>query len=688
MNSFFIFIQFKNFKFVYIHFNYLISETIQTIAMQEKILQEIKDWKSLHKPQSYFKMYEIIYKKYQNFIDNFIPNEIINGTFQQKIYYIEHNIKEVVKCPICNNNIVWNKGYSITCSKSCNIKKRWQDGIMDDASKKSKDTFKSKYGKGTDGNKIINEKKKQTSIKKNGYEHHTKDPKYKEKMESYYLQEYGISNPSQTNKSKEKIKQFWIDLEKNNTKKEFVDSRYEKYVESIVSKYNVNNIFLIPSVKSKIKTKLIENYGVDTPFKSDVIRNRAIDTNLKRYNVTNAMQNYDIQKKHLISCLEYDIFVYPSGKEVKIQGDNKLALTELLLSYNEDDLFVEFECPIIDYKINNETHKYRPDIYIKSINTIIEVKSIYTFLGSFEINYKKYLATIQKGYKYEFWIYTNQKDKIVFNFKNNPLLKYFNGDDKILYGDKFLYLPEKNTMFLYLNINENLDKNYLYNLKNHLLQLNNSKINLVTIYSDVFDKKSDIIESRINNINGKSFKRQARKCKIKILNSVETKQFLIENHIQSYVPSKINLGLFENDELLAVMTFGKLRKSMGRNSIDGNYELLRFCSKKNYNVIGSASKLLQYFIKNYNPIQIISYADRNWSNGNVYEKIGMKLVSKNLPGYFYVKDGIRYNRWNFRKDALVDKGYDKDKTENEIMTELGYKVLQDSGQLVYVMDIL
>ncbi len=82
-------------------------------------------------------------------------------------------------------------------------------------------------------------------------------------------------------------------------------------------------------------------------------------------------------------------------------------------------------------------------------------------------------------------------------------------------------------------------------------------------------------------------------------------------HLQGKDNSSIRLGLFYNDVLVSVMTFGKLRRALGyRQSKWGQFELMRFVSDYNYNVIGGASKLYSHFVKNYNPNTVISYADR------------------------------------------------------------------------------
>jgi hypothetical protein len=149
--------------------------------------------------------------------------------------------------------------------------------------------------------------------------------------------------------------------------------------------------------------------------------------------------------------------------------------------------------------------------------------------------------------------------------------------------------------------------------------------------------KKDIVKSRIKNILGLTGNKiYARKCEIREVKSSESKLFLNDNHIQGNVNSKIKLGLYYNDELVSLMTFGSLRKNLNQSSIDNVYELLRFCNKLNCSVIGGADKLLKHFIKEYNPKEIISYADRRWSQGDLYSNLGFTEITKNKPNYWYI----------------------------------------------------
>ena len=67
------------------------------------------------------------------------------------------------------------------------------------------------------------------------------------------------------------------------------------------------------------------------------------------------------------------------------------------------------------------------------------------------------------------------------------------------------------------------------------------------------------------------------------------------------------------------MIFTKPRVGFGNGKqIPGRYELTKFASLLDTTVVGAASKLLKYFIRNSDATEIYSFADRRWSNGHLY----------------------------------------------------------------------
>lgn len=211
---------------------------------------------------------------------------------------------------------------------------------------------------------------------------------------------------------------------------------------------------------------------------------------------------------------------------------------------------------------------------------------------------------------------------------------------------------------------------------------------LIHVFEDEFVYKKEIVLSRLLNILGKTKEKvYARKCEIKEVTYKDSECFLNENHIQGNCISKYRYGLYYNNELVSLMTFGSTRINLNSKKENGVFELLRFVNKKNTSVLGGASKLLKHFIKVVNPIKIISYSDNRWGNGNLYKKLNFKFVRKSKPNYFYVFKNKRINRFTYRKDVLVKQGFDKNKSEKEIMKERGINRIYDCGSTLFVLDI-
>ena len=205
----------------------------------------------------------------------------------------------------------------------------------------------------------------------------------------------------------------------------------------------------------------------------------------------------------------------------------------------------------------------------------------------------------------------------------------------------------------------------------------------LNITEDVWRDKSEIVQS----ILGKKSKIYARKCEIRNLGNREYREFLTANHLQGHVGAKVKLGLFHEGELVSLMSFGGLRRNLGHQPKDNHWEILRLCNKLRATVVGGSQKLLKYFENNNQVKEIISYCDRNWFSGNIYEKMGFKFSHNTKPNFAYYKNGIKYNRFNFTKSKLVKQGHSEKKTADQIMTELGYYKISDLGNKLFTKKI-
>lgn len=211
-------------------------------------------------------------------------------------------------------------------------------------------------------------------------------------------------------------------------------------------------------------------------------------------------------------------------------------------------------------------------------------------------------------------------------------------------------------------------------------------IRLIQIFEDEWANKKHICKNRIQMILNKNVQHlYARNCEIREVNKADTELFLNENHLQGYTHAKIRLGLYHNQELVSLMTFGKKRINVGSKSGDDEYELIRFANKENISVVGGASRLFKHFVERYHPKEIISYADRRWFNGDLYVMLGFDYIGKTVPSYYYVVNKKRVNRFDLRKNVLVEKyGCNPHMTEKQFCESRGWYRIYDCGCLKYI----
>jgi hypothetical protein len=259
-----------------------------------------------------------------------------------------------------------------------------------------------------------------------------------------------------------------------------------------------------------------------------------------------------------------------------------------------------------------------------------------------------------------------------------------NDKQKIFPKELDIFIPEYNLAIeingIYWHSDKFKDEKYHIN---KLTDCENAGIQLLQFYDTEIDNKFDIVTSMIKNKLGKTENKIfARRCEIKHVDKQTSKSFQESNHIQGYVPSSIELGLFYNDELVLLTTFGKPRFNKNYE-----YELLRLCTKQNYSVVGGFSKILKFFKQNYSS-SIISYACRKYSVGNVYEKTGFTFIENSKPSYVYTKDNIVLSRYQCQKHKLknlLGSEFDCNLTEKENMIKAGYHKVFDCGNKVYVL---
>lgn len=443
------------------------------------------------------------------------------------------------------------------------------------------------------------EKIKESNLLKYGVTSVAKLDSSKEKSRETCIEKYGFENHSKSEEIKNKIK-------KTNLEKRGVESPMQsieirnKQMETIKSKWGVDNISKLQEIKDKKKETTFSNFGVYIPLKSEEIKEKSKKTNLEKYGTEYFTKNELYRKNN------YDI-----------------ANDEFYINYINNGVSL-FKCDC------GKDHNFEisKDIYSKRKLYNVGLCTICNTIGENKSGKEKELYN---------WISNKYNGEIIQTYRDGKM-------------EIDIYLPDLKLGFefngLYWHSDTYKDSNF------HIKKTNFFKergIRIIHIWEDEWDYKKEIVKSQISNIlklnNISIF---ARKCKIKVINDISlTKHFLNSNHIQGFVNSVLKIGLYHEDELVALMTFDHFE---GRNNMKSNeWNLNRFCSKLGVSVIGGASKIFNYFIKNNDVQRVISYADMDWSIGELYYRLGFNLINQTKPDYKYIVEGKRVHKSRFRK---------------------------------------
>jgi hypothetical protein len=411
------------------------------------------------------------------------------------------------------------------------------------------------------------------------------------------------------------------------------------------------------------KKKLIEIHGVDSIFKTDGYTARYKNIMVDKYGVDNPMKHQQFVNN--------------------LQGTLKLKqLSSLIPKLDNNNLVL-----LDEYSVNKNGNTSLPYTF-----KCLSCDNIFTstVMGCGRIPICRKCFPILKNSKLE---------ESIRDFLNENNIAHLDNDRKTLNGKEIDLLIQPHQ--LGIEINGNYYHSEIGGGKNKYYHLDKSKlanvtgIKLIHIFEDELLYKKDIVISRLSNLLGLNrTKIYGRKCVIKEINKKESTIFLKSNHIQGNSIDTIRLGLFYNNELVGLMTFGGLRKALGSVVCNGTYELTRFCNKLDTSVIGGFSKLLKYFISTYKPNKIITYADIRWSGldntETVYSKNGFKYIGNTPPNYWYLKVNeynYRFHRFNFRKNILIKEGHNPNLTEFEIMQLKGYDKIWDCGNMKFELSI-
>lgn len=462
---------------------------------------------------------------------------------------------------------------------------------------------------------------------------------------------------SETAKSKSRK-----EIEKSNQKRKdtisripnFYEDRQKKIEKTCLERYNVKSFLETQEAKDALKDK----YGADNISQTQYWHDKVRKSSIEKFGVKWPTKNKDVIAKTQKTNLDrYGYKYWVNNPEFRYQLYKKWT-SESLKSYNLDLI----DCELI----GGTTLKCKKCGYEKEVQHA-QIEARISFCPNCYNEYRS---------KYELLISEHLKDLgIEFTHNDRSVL---NPKELDILVPKYSLAIEVDGLYWH----QNKPKDYHLSKTDSCLK---KKIRLIHLTDRLLIEKPELVMSVIDSALGISQKIYARKCAVKQISSEEYKEFCEKNHIQGYVPAKVKLGLFYNDELIQVESFSKPRFSKKYE-----WELIRECSKIGLSVVGGKSKLFKHFLRNYSPKSVVSYCDRSMFTGSSYIKaLGMELVGTTSPSYSYYKNGRLLSRYQCQKHKLKSllSNFDSSLSERENMQKNGYGTIYDCGENVYLWQL-
>ncbi len=189
---------------------------------------------------------------------------------------------------------------------------------------------------------------------------------------------------------------------------------------------------------------------------------------------------------------------------------------------------------------------------------------------------------------------------------------------------------------------------------------------LVHLWEDVWRSRPALVRSRLNALTGRSERIPARLTQFRRIDRPTANAFLAEHHLQVVTGAKYNYGLWlparyfrvlsdaflreqspdpASDLLVAVATFSQPRTIPRDGQLSRSYELIRFANRQGTTIVGGLDKLLRGFMTAHAPAHdpeagttadLMTYADRDWSDGRGYTRLGFTNLGAVAPQQFWL----------------------------------------------------
>lgn len=366
----------------------------------------------------------------------------------------------------------------------------------------------------------------------------------------------------------------------------------EKITHTMRAKYGVDHHMMDPSKVQQVKETNLDKYGVTNVSKIPQIQDKIKSTNLSKYGYEYATQHPDVKTKIVDTMVS-------NGNARRFDGFSSKEWAE-----KTGYCLSRFNQLINEYGFENAKYMYKTNSYT-----------------SLELNFKRFLDQLHIEHQYQNRINISDNKYYIPDFKINNLLIECDG--------------------LYWHSDNCREDNYHINKKNSYESIGYDSL---FFREDEIRDKFHIVKSIVLNKIGRSQRIYARDCKLDIIDDKEADSFFEANHLMGKGRGTTYI-LKNSDDILAAIRIKRTKNK--------DYEISRFCTKIEHNIIGGFSKLLKYSIKDKKPDQLITFIDKRYGRGEYLNKLGFTYAHM-YPSFRWTDGFNTFHRLKFPGNS----GYD------------------------------
>lgn len=480
--------------------------------------------------------------------------------------------------------------------------------------------------------------------------------------------------------------------------KEFIYCRAHKSARAYEAKYGpgITCAALIPEVQEKIaatkaarygdnwgqtwyeqqKKRVSEIMGVENPGLAPDHALKSFNSMVERYGSTE--KAYAIRQKHIEETAENEYGSYETYTKIRLGNQ----IDSLKDKYNDNSITSINNIPPLKEK--------RFDEYLNAIQYFDKVSII--FKGG-DYNFRCAVCGYEVPVSYENRLYRCPECTRAVKPKGqitsiNAFINKQGVQSEMFYKDAFsgfvfdIYIPSKNIGIDLISTatHSNIGN---YDLQNKALDCEKFGITFICLMEDYWYTKPEIVQAKIKDVLGIHDKElNGLYGAIREIEPEQYDYFCEENHLWGKGLASLKLGMYINDELVAVAGL-----AVPRYIKSYDWEIIRFCCKKGYFIENALRAFVIWMVRMHENESIIYYHDMRWPDDT---NNALEFLRNTVPSVYYWKGDGKLESWSLNKRTWIEHKDNFD-FNGELSTRLnllkeGYNIMYDCGYKVYIYE--